>query len=74
MSLHREKRPFRILRRWIENGVRHVEYEADFWEGPVEAGGPMGYRTIRSIVNARFVRNTVGPSVSFWPELSKALA
>lgn len=72
MSLHPQKRPFRIIRRWTEAGVKHVEYEADFWEGPVEAGGVGGYRTIRATVNEHNVRAFVSPSVSFWSELQRA--
>lgn len=77
MSLHPDKKPFRILRRWTAliagMPVKHVEYEADLWVGPDSPGGPMGYQTVRSIVNAANVRTYVAPSVSFWPELSKAL-
>jgi len=74
MSLHPNKRPFRIIRRWTDAKVKHAEYEADVWEGPVEAGGACGYRTIRATVNERNVRATVSPSVSFWSELQRALA
>jgi hypothetical protein len=73
MSLHPNKKPFRVLRSWNDNGNRHVEYEADFWEGPTGDDTPVGYCTVRSTVSARTVRNDCSPSVSYWPDLKKAL-
>lgn len=86
MSLHPDKKPFRILRKWradvfvIKNrapftysNVPHVEYESDFWEGPDGSGNPTGYRTARSVVNAVLWRNSLSPNASFCSELLRAL-
>lgn len=76
-DLHPDKKPFRILRKWTQEidgkPVRHVEYEADFWEGGHEIGSPQGYYTVKLTADALFVRHTVSPSVSFWPQLERAL-
>jgi hypothetical protein len=69
-----DKPPFRIIRKWREGGVPHVEYEAASWFGPVEAGGVGYYEKRRAVVSADNVRNTVSPSVSYWGDLQKALA
>lgn len=80
-GLHPHKNPFKVLRTWNaptrEDGpaIRHVEYEADFWEGPGTHDDPatQGYRTSRATINAESPRNTCAPNVSFWPQLRKAL-
>ena len=74
MKLHPDKKPFKVIRKWKDDGITFVEYEADFWHGPT--GDPddlVGYQTIRSTVNSQFWRNSVSRSVSYWSQLSKEL-
>lgn len=73
MKLHRDKKPFRVLKKWSEDGITYVQYEADFWHGPDIPEDRGGYETIKSTVSSKFWRNSVSRSVSFWPELSKQL-
>jgi hypothetical protein len=70
MSLHPDKKPFRVIRRFNEQGVKHVELEADFWEGPDGSGNETGYRTRRWVENAKTHRPS---TCSFAGELAKAL-
>lgn len=45
-----DKKPFAIIRKFrTDDGVKAVECEADFWEGPTEVGGECGYERIRWI-------------------------
>jgi hypothetical protein len=65
---------FQIIRKWREGGVPFVEYEAAHWEGPLRAGEQGHYKKRRVIVSSANVRNRVSSSVSYWPQLQKALA
>ena len=60
------KKPFKI----ISKDARGVTYEADFWEGPLEAGETGRY--VRRRFTASSLSN-VSPSVSYYDELKRAL-
>ena len=63
------KRPFAVIRKWRNGDVKFAEYEADFWEGPIEAGQTGRY--VRRRLTARSDRRL--PDVSFRKELETAL-
>lgn len=70
MSLHPNRKPFRVLRKHKDG----VDVEFDTWEGPTEPGGAMGWKTSRAVnLTKDNVRIQFAPSVSFWSELMKAL-
>jgi hypothetical protein len=64
-----DKRPFAVIRKWRDRDVKFVEYDADFWEGPIEAGQTGRY--VRRRLTARSDRRL--PDVSFRKELEAAL-
>ena len=65
-----------VIRKWKEKcvnpltgarfEVRYVEYEADFWEGPIQAGKTGRYYRRKCIASSRNM-----PNVSFRADLEK---
>lgn len=73
MARHQHKRPFRVLRKLSQDGVAHLECEADFWHGPCCSDGSctvgcdeVGYETVR------FTANNTPTTCSYGGELRKA--
>lgn len=70
MSLHPDRKPFRVLRKHKDG----ADVENDVWEGPSAPGEPAGWRTVRTLnVTKANVGQHFAPSVSFHAELMKAI-
>ena len=78
------KLPFKLIRKWTTRETdcfgrsytsTHVEYEADFWEGPTQAGDKGRYVrhhfTDRTMPGGWFLN--VSRNVSFAPKLQRAI-